>query len=132
MLTHGSVVSSGVIMSAGDITTGGEVISSGQLRSYRVTELGTTSTEVLNLSLGQVFTLSTARDVSIIPTNMTAGAQVFLIVTGGGAHTVTFGISMKGLSNLAVTSGQVFTLHFICNGSSLYEVSRTAAFTDTV
>jgi hypothetical protein len=62
---------------------------------------------------------------------MVAGAQVFLIVTAGGGHIVTFGIGMKGLGSITATTGQVFTLHFICDGTSLYEVTRSAAFTDT-
>jgi len=120
------------VYTLGQVTSAGEVVSSGQLRCSTVTALGTTAAETLDVSKGQVFTLSTARSVTITPSNMVAGAQVFLIVTGGGTHTVTFGTNMKGLGTISATVDQVFTLHFICDDTHLYEVSRTAAFTDII
>jgi hypothetical protein len=111
--------------------TNGTVIASGQVRSSTVTALvGTTPT--LNVALGQVFTITTSGATTISLSNPSPGAQVFLIVTGGGAHTITFGANIKGMGQLlTAASGNIFTLHYICDGTSLLEVSRTAAFTDT-
>jgi hypothetical protein len=51
---------------------------------------------------------------------------------GGGAHTVTFGTGMQGMGTLALTAtGKVRTIHFICTDSYVFELGRTAEFTDT-
>lgn len=115
--------------------TNGTVIASGQVRSSTLTALttvdGTPNTAALDVSLGQVFTLTTTKAVTITLSNPSPGAQVFLIVTGGGSHTITPGTNIKGMGTLTVASGSIYTLHYISDGTSLLEVSRTAAFTDT-
>uniref|UniRef100_A0A6C0AMW2 Uncharacterized protein n=1 Tax=viral metagenome TaxID=1070528 RepID=A0A6C0AMW2_9ZZZZ len=127
-----SVLSLGHITSAGDVTSPGEVVASGQLRSSTITPLITTSNATtLDVSLGQVFTMTTSANVTISLTNPSVGAQVFLIVTGGGSHIITFGTNIKGMGTLSVTNTNIYTIHYICNGTSLFELSRTAAFTDT-
>lgn len=116
------------------VLTNGALVADGQVRSSTITELvtvdGTPNTAALDASLGQVFTLTTTKAVTITLSNPSPGAQVFLIVTGDGS-VVTFGTEIKGMGPLTATNGKIFTIHYICNGTSLLEVSRTLAFTDT-
>ena len=127
-----SVLTLGNVTTAGDVTVSGAIITSGQVRSSTVTPLTTTSgATTLDVSLGQVFTMTTSASVTISLSNPSPGAQVFLIVTGGAnGHVITFGTNIKGMGILTVANGSIYTLHYICDGTSLVEVSRTAAFTD--
>uniref|UniRef100_A0A6C0DIX9 Uncharacterized protein n=1 Tax=viral metagenome TaxID=1070528 RepID=A0A6C0DIX9_9ZZZZ len=125
------------VLTQGSVMCSGDVVSSGQIRCQDLTILqtvnGTPNTSTLNVSLGQVFVLSTTKDVTIVPTNMSTGAHVYIVVMGGGAHTVTFGTGMQGMGTLALTAtGKVRTIHFICTtDSAMFELGRTAEFTDT-
>jgi len=124
------------VLTQGSVMCSGDVVSSGQIRSQDLTILttvdGTPNTAALDVSLGQVFILSTTKDVTIVPTNMSTGAHVYIVVVGGGAHTVTFGTGMQGMGTLALTAtGKVRTIHFICTDSYVFELGRTAEFTDT-
>jgi hypothetical protein len=125
------------VLTQGSVMCSGDVVSSGQIRSQDLIILetvnGTPNTSTLNVSLGQVFILSTTKDVTIVPTNMSTGAHVYIVVVGGGAHTVTFGTGMQGMGTLALTAtGKIRTIHFICTtDSAMFELGRTAEFTDT-
>jgi hypothetical protein len=110
------------------VTAGtGVVATTGQIRAATISAI----TTAIDISLGQLFTLTTSGAATLTISNAAAGAVVYLIVTGGGSHVITFGTNIKGLGTLTVTIGQIFTLEFICDGTSLLEVSRTAVFTDT-
>jgi len=118
-------------LTQGSVICSGDVISSGQVRSQDVTTLvtvdGTPNTTSLDVSLGQVFKLTTTKAVTVNPLNILPGSHVYLIVTGGGAHAVSFGTGIKSSGPLSATNGGVFTLHFICDNASLFELGRTAA-----
>ena len=101
--------------------------TTGQIRAATITVI----TTAIDISLGQVFTLTTSGAATLTISNPANGAVVYLIVTGGGSHVITFGTNIKGLGTLTVTVGQIFTLEFVCDGTSLLEVARTAVFTDT-
>ena len=119
------------VLTQGSLTCSGDIVSSGQVRSQDVTTLvtvdGTPNTAVLDVCLGQVFKLTTTKAVTINPSNILPGSHVYLIVTGGGAHGVTFGTGIQSSGTLTVTNGGVFTLHFICDSTSLFELGRTPA-----
>jgi hypothetical protein len=122
-------------LTQGNVICSGDVISSGQVRSQEFTVLetvdGVPNTSALDVSVGQVFMIYTTKNVTIVPSNMAVGAHVYLIITGGGAHTVTFGTGMFGLGPLVVEDGRAYTIHFICNSPlHMFELGRTAAFTD--
>ena len=110
------------------VTAGtGVVATTGQIRAATITVI----TTAIDISLGQVFTLTTSGAATLTISNPANGAVVYFIVTGGGSHVITFGTNIKGLGTLTVTVGQIFTLEFVCDGTSLLEVARTAVFTDT-
>jgi hypothetical protein len=94
--------------------------------------VGTTETEM---------DFKTFRHIAIMPSGdrtLTAkvpqsGKAVWLeiIANGTTSRTMTFSTGFKATGNLATgtTSSKVFLLCFISNGTNLYEVSRTAAYT---
>jgi len=135
------VYTSGNITStAGNIlATAGSVTAGGQIRSSTVTALtivsGTPNTANINVSAGQLFTLSVTATVTLTITNPVAGAQVFLIITNSGASAkiITFGTNIRGLGTLTTgaSGGEVYTINFVCDGTALYEFARTAVETDT-
>ena len=115
------------VLTQGHVVCSGDVISSGQVRSQDVSALTVVSGNVaLDVSLGQVFTLTTTGNLTIIPSNLTPGAHVYLVITGGGAHVVSFG-SIKSAGSLSVVSTALYTIHFISDGTSLFELGRTVA-----
>lgn len=125
-------------LTQGSVICSGDLISSGQVRSQAFTVLETVDAipnniSTLDVSLGQVFMIYTTKDVRIVPSNMSVGAHVYLIINGGGAHTVTFRNGIFGLGPLVVENGRAYTIHFICNSPLfMFELGRTAAFTDTI
>jgi hypothetical protein len=137
------VYTSGNITStAGNIVaTAGSVTAGGQIRSSTVTPLVVaTNATTLNVSAGQLFTLAvngTTGAVTISISNPVAGAQVYLIIThtagDTNARVITFGTNIRGLGTLTTgaSGGEVYTINFICDGTALYELARTAAETDT-
>jgi hypothetical protein len=132
------VYTSGNITStAGNIVaTAGSVTAGGQIRSSTVTPLTiATGAATINVSAGQLFTMSATASVTLAITNPVAGAQVFLIITNSGAtaKTVTFGTNIRGLGTLTTgaSGGEVYTINFVCDGTALYEFARTAVESDT-
>jgi hypothetical protein len=129
------------VLTQGNVMCSGDVVSSGQIRSQELTVLeivdailpSTTNTVSLDVSLGQVFILSTTKNVTINPLNMSTGSHIYLVVVGGGVHTVSFGTGMQGMGDLALSAtGKIRTIHFICtNNAGMFELGRTGEFTDT-
>lgn len=128
------------VLTQGNVICSGDIVSSGQVRSQAFTHVQTVdgvganpNTAALDVCLGQVFAIATTKDVTIVPSNMTTGAHIYLIVTGGGAHTVSFGTGIQGMGPLAVTNGKIRTIHFICSSDQyMFELGRTAEFTDMI
>ena len=126
------------VLTQGNVICSGDIVSSGQIRSQACTVLETVdgvganpNTAALDVCLGQVFMINTTKHVTITPSNMAVGAHVYLIIAGGGAHTVTFGTGMFGLGPLVTANDKFYTIHFICNSPLyMFELGRTAAFTD--
>jgi len=125
------------VLTQGSVMCSGEIVSSGQIRSQDLIQLqtldaiapSTINTVALDVCLGQIFKLTTTKAVTINASNILPGSHVYLIVTGGGAHSVSFGTGIKSSGPLSATSGGVFTVHFICDETTLFELGRTAALT---
>ena len=77
------------VLTQGSVMCSGEIVSSGQIRSQDLIELqtldaiapSTTNTVALDISLGQIFKLTTTKAVTINPYNILPGSHVYLIVT---------------------------------------------------
>jgi hypothetical protein len=128
-----SVLTQGPVM-VSYINSASEVISAGQVRSSTVTTLDVDSSgnTVVDVSLGQVFTLAVNSPVSLTAINDAPGAHVYLKVTGGGSGgTLTFGSNVFGTGALSVAANQIYMVHFVSDADgNLCEVSRTAAYSD--
>ncbi len=106
-------------------------LSTSQLRNLAITALGTGSTAVMDLTLGDVFTLTPVTDMTLSAVYIPPGCEITLIVTtsGTGGWTLTFGTHIKSQGTLAtgVVSGKTFAVKFVGDGTNLVEVSRTTA-----
>jgi hypothetical protein len=86
----------------------------------------------IDCSKGNYFTLTPAQAEAVTATNMTAGQNVSLVILTSGttSYTLTFGAGIKtGTATLATgtVTGKYFVVNYVSNGTSLIEVSRTAA-----
>jgi hypothetical protein len=56
---------------------------------------------------------------------------IIILTSGTSSYTITFGTGFKPTGTLATgtSSGKVFVLHWISDGTNLYEAGRTAAMT---
>jgi hypothetical protein len=89
------------------------------------------ATPSLNPALANVFTLTPGEDETIAAASAPAGQYVTIVVTttGASSRTLTFGTKFKSTGTLATgtSSGKVFTITFVGDGTNLNEVARTTA-----
>ena len=109
--------------------TSGRVLS-----SPTITALTNASNVELDASLGNYFTLATTSAVGAVALTMvnhTPGQPIYLILSAtGGAQVVTFGSGVNYVSStLSVTQDKSFVVHYICDATRGWEVSRTTAIT---
>lgn len=137
-----SVLTLGHIASSGDVTSPGQVTASGQVRSSSFTILeivdgvgvGVPNSAELDVSQGQVFMINMTKNVTLIPTNMSTGAIVYLMITGGNStYTLSFANgpdgSINGVGDFSIVSNKSYTIHFFCNSPVyMFELGRTSAF----
>lgn len=99
--------------------------------SSAVSAITAGSTPTLNCALGDVFTLTPGEAETISASNITAGQRINLVITTSGtsSYTLTFGTNFKSTGTLATgtTSGKVFVVAFVSDGTNLNEVARTTA-----
>jgi len=118
---------------AGGLTDQGPPVKTNGQVATRVVPLGTLAagTTTLDTSLGRIFTFTIPASgntcILNVGSNLVAGIYVDFIITGG-AGTLTLGTAFKKASTLTLASGTI-TMCFISDGTSLFEVSRTAALT---
>lgn len=89
------------------------------------------TTVSVDFSTATVFTLTPAQAETVNATNCTAGEQasIVIVTSGSTSYTLTFSTNFKTTATLStgVTTGKVFVLSFVCNGTTATESSRTAA-----
>lgn len=98
------------------------------------TALTNAASVAIDLNLGNYFTLATTSavgNVTLTATGHTAGQPVYVIFSAtGGTQTVTFSTGINYVSStLSVTQDRSFVVHYVSDGSRLWEVSRTTAIT---
>lgn len=85
----------------------------------------------LNAALGDHFTLTPAQACQINATGMVQGQEVFIeiLTSGTSSFVVALGTGFVTTGTLATgtVTAKRFMLHFLCNGTSLVELNRTAA-----
>jgi hypothetical protein len=113
----------------------GNVVASGQVRSNTVTQIGffsSAAAATINVSLGQVFniTVLSGYNISMFASNILPGSHVYLIITvlaAGGGGLMTFNSPIKAKTAFDTSAAGVYTIHFICDNTNLYELGRTLA-----
>jgi hypothetical protein len=135
------------VYTAGNITASGDIISTGgQVRSSTVTALtaisadGLAAAQELDSSLGQLFTITASPPTGAASITLnhtaaqTAGSMLTVIITANTVQntTFTFGTDMVSAGTLIVTAAagpatRYFTISFVSDGTTFYEVARTAA-----
>ena len=131
------------VYTLGPVNTGGipsNLITTGQIRSTTITSLGTGATNpTIDVSLGQVFTLGPLAGSPNISLNTTtvatqAGAIIYLIITGSTTPSATYTVGGSArvffANNTGISIGATgkATMMFLCDGSNLYEISRTGLY----
>lgn len=111
-----------------DLTTHAATPHGGGVPVYAVLANGATAMGFGTTDGVKVTPTANATYTTTVPA---AGKEVHLIVLTSGttSRTITFGAGFKPVGTLATgtTSARVFVLAWISDGTSLYEVSRTAA-----
>lgn len=126
-----------VIERTGDITlspkTAKKVTVSGQFVPFSTkTALTAGSTVTIDSTLGNFFTLTPAQDETINATTVGAQGQILIIkitTSGTTSRTLTFGTNFVSTGTLATgtTSGKVFQIAFLSDGTNYVELFRTGA-----
>jgi hypothetical protein len=115
------------------VATGTSLVVTGALRSSTATVLASTGTVSVDPTLGQVFTINPASNTTVTYNAASApvGAVIHLVITTTSttADVITFGTNFKSTGTLSTgtTSGKVFTITFVGDGTNMNEVARTTA-----
>ena len=127
--TNKPAVFGSTVAISGSVTLSGNVVSGG-LTSGTTQALGASGTVAVTPSS----TILTSTPTNNVTYNFAAGAvgaEVWLIVTTSGtsSYTITFGTGTKTTGTLATgtSSGKVFVVNLLSDGTTWYEVSRTTA-----
>lgn len=111
--------------------TANSVTSSGAIRSSTSTALAASGGAAIDPTLGTVFTVTPTASETLTASSAPIAALVCLVVTTSGtsSFTLTFGTNFKSTGTLATgtTSGKVFTVTFMGDGTNMNEVARTTA-----
>ena len=126
------------VYTAGNVTAGLQIGSTGVTALTTIAGTGAQGTQAINPTLGQLvtFTVSSTGAASITLTASSAalGSLVRLLITATTVQntTITFGTGFRSVGTLVVTAAagpanQSYIVTFVGNGTSMFEVSRTAA-----
>jgi len=96
--------------------------------SYTLLANGTTAMELATTATKKVTPTASATFTTTVPAAGTV-CHIIILTTGTTSRTITFGSGFKPVGTLATgtTSGRVFVIHWISDGTNLYEAGRTAA-----
>ena len=103
----------------------------GTVRTEKKAALTPSASIALNCSLGSLFTLVPDQTCTITPSNGYEGQVIDLEITTSGtsSYTLTFGAPFKSTGTLATgtSTGKIFMLTFVFDGTNYVERSRTTA-----
>ena len=113
--------------------------SSKLVQSRARADNGLTYVQLSNDTLAQNYAVNKATKLTVTASRTltttvpAASCEAFTIILTSGTttYTITFGTGFKPTGTLATgtTSGKVFVIHWISDGTNLYEAGRTAAMT---
>ena len=109
----------------------GSSIASFKRIAQTVVPVTSASTIALDTTLGGIFTLTPAHTATINAASVIAGREIALVITTSGTNsfTLTFGTNFKSTGTLATgtSTGKVFVIRFVSDGTNWNETSRTTA-----
>lgn len=115
----------------GDLSVTGATTFTGQFRSTTSTVVAASGGDALDPTDGQVFTLTPTASETLTASSAPVGAVIYLVVTTSGvtSYTLTFGTNFKSTGTLATgtSTGKVFVVTFVGDGTNMNEVARTTA-----
>lgn len=109
----------------------GSSIASFKRIAQTVVPVTSASTIALDTTLGGIFTLTPAHTAMINAASVVAGREIALVIktSGASSFTLTFGTNFKSTGTLATgtSTGKVFVIRFVSDGTNWNETSRTTA-----
>lgn len=115
----------------GTLSVTGAATFTGNFRSTTSTAVAASGGDALDPTAGQIFTCTPTASETLTASSAPVGAVIYLVVTTSGtsSYTLTFGTNFKSTGTLATgtSSGKVFTVMFVGDGTNMNEVSRTTA-----
>jgi hypothetical protein len=95
------------------------------------TALGATGTVSLDPTKGNLFTVTPTGDITLNAASAPIGAVVYVVVTTSGTSsfniTPTTNFKSTGALATGTSTGKVFTITFVGDGTNMNEVARTTA-----
>lgn len=114
-----------------DVTLLGSAVAAFKRIAQTVVPVTSASTIALDTTLGGIFTLTPAHTATINADSVVAGREIALVITTSGTNsfTLTFGTNFKSTGTLATgtSTGKVFVIRFVSDGTNWNETSRTTA-----
>jgi len=125
------VTGSNVLTLTASATATATIPYTGTLAMPKVVALTPGASVSWNLNSGSCFTLTPGENETITPSGGNAGQIYTLVITTSGttSRTLTFASPAMTTGTLATgsSSGKVFVMSFVWDGTNLAEISRTAA-----
>ena len=118
------VLTTGAVTAGTTVTGGtGVIATTGQVRANTVTPVTYTATPNIDISLGQVFTMSVTGNAARTASNPSAGAIVYLVITSDAAIRVITGTGIVKMASVSTVAGKITTIGFVSDGTNLYQFS---------
>lgn len=104
----------------------GAILSTASVATNAVTALTPGTTVTLTVTNNKVQTDSAAQNQTINATGtQVAGQEIIIIISNDATpRTITFGTGFRAVSTLVGTANKAATIHFVSDGTSLFEVAR--------
>lgn len=116
---------------SGVTSNGTNLTATAAIRCSTATALATSGTISVDPTLGEVFTCTPSNACTFNFASAPVDAKVVFVFTTSGvsSFTMTFGTNGKSTGTLATgtSSGKVFTVSFIGDGTNMNETARTTA-----
>lgn len=105
-------------------------VARSDIATSAVTALGTTGTVNVDMSLGEVYTITPTGTVTLTASNCTSGrrATIIVLTSGTTSFTMTPSTNMKGTAlSTGTTTAKTFGWSFICNSTTAVQAGAATA-----
>ena len=111
------------------LTTIKDIICGKVLSGSTSTAVTASGATAIDASLNNVFAVNVTATTTVSISNHLPGQVITFIVAGGGSGNpvMTFGTGFKSTGTLTCTDAATFTISFISNGTSVFQIARSTA-----